>query len=266
MAESEVKNTEVEVQPEAQAQAEVAPKVETPVEAEASGEAGEAGEAKPTAAAPKPDWRDERLARVTAQRHALQKELDEARKQLEQRSGEAGADYEARVQAEAERLADIRAEEKLRQQEFTKAANAAVSEGRKNFADFDQKLNEFARIADQSDPASVKAYAQLVTSLIDTGVPEKLIYNLGQDLNEATRLMNLPPAKQGIELARMADRLEADGTKSVSNAPKPIKPIGGRAAPHTSIDPTDPERADNLSTAEWFRRREEQVKAARAAR
>ncbi len=65
--------------------------------------------------------------------------------------------------------------------------------------------------------------------------------------------MALPPIKMAVELTKIA----SGQGRQVSGAAKPITPVGGRGASHDAIDPTDPERADKLSTAEWMKRMDE---------
>lgn len=198
--------------------------------------------AKPAAPQTKEDWRDRRIAQLTAR-------LREAQQAAPTPAGEAGipvADFDARVKEEATRLAQV--------ERFNQQCLDVVAVGKTAYPDFDSRVTELKRVADPSDSASALAYSNLIAAAIETGEGAKIIHQLGGNLDEATRLMGLSPVKMGMELAKMAMK-EAE---VVSGAPKPMRPLGS-AAQHSAIDPSDPERAGRLSKAEWFKRREEQV-------
>jgi hypothetical protein len=134
-----------------------------------------------------------------------------------------------------------------------------AEKGKAEFPDFDQRISSLRQlVSGDQDTARQVAYNQLVSVAIETGAAPAILHTLGGDLDEAERILNLPVHRMAIELARMADRpVEA----KVSAAPKPITPVSGRGAPHTAIAPDDPDRADNLSKDEWFKRRQAQVDA-----
>lgn len=215
----------------------------------AAAQAAEAeGKVKPKAKAGKAseDWRDKRLAALTAKTRALEQQLAEAKAAPQ---AEANPNHEAEVRAEAQRLRQV--------EEFNAACNKAVEDGRAEFPDFDAQVSNLKRVVDTTDPASQASYNQMLDAMLSTGEAPKLIYELGRDLNEANRIMGLTPARMGVELAKLASKTPAP----VTNAPKPISPIGQRGASHTQIDPRDTSRADQLSTAEWMARRNAQVRA-----
>ncbi|HKU51987.1 MAG TPA: hypothetical protein VJQ25_05940 [Nitrospira sp.] len=212
------------------------PVVETPTEQQV-----ETPAASPP---PKDDWRDKRIAKLTAQlREAQAAQAAQGGNQ----NSDPNADFESRVRAEAARLAAA--------EQFNARCLDVVNQGRKEFADFDLRVDDLKRIVG-SDPTSVNMYSGLIAAAIETGEGAKIIHRLGGDLNLAANLMEMNPVKMGMELAKLA--LSGDSSPIVSNAPRPIRNLGA-AAQHSAIDPTDPTRAGKLSTPEWMKRREAQV-------
>ena len=218
----------------------------------ASGEtpaAGDSTEEKvetPVAAAPpKDDWRDKRIAKLTAQ-------LREAQAAQTTQSGsqnsDPNVDFESRVRAEAARIAAA--------EQFNARCLDVVNQGRKEFADFDSRVENLKRVVSGGDQNAVSQYSGLIAAAIETGEGAKIIHQLGSDLNLAASLMEMTPVKMGMELAKLA--LADNPGPAISGAPKPIRNLGA-AAQHSAIDPTDPTRAARLSTAEWMKRREQQV-------
>ncbi len=201
---------------------------------------------------PKPageDWKDKRLAKLTAQKHEL-----EAALAAKQASGAApNPTDDLAIAAKIDELAKAKAQAIAATTEFDRKCEAVVSQGRAEFPDFNDKVKTLLQLKEGSE----ERYGNFIAAMLETDKAASLIHSLADDLNEAEKIMNMSPVKQGIALARLADKVPAP----VSELPKPITPIGQKAPSHQAIEPTDTERADNLSTAEWMRRREEQVRA-----
>lgn len=225
-------------------------------EAEVQGENAEEepGDGKPAAASPakpvKPeDWRDRRIAQLTARLKEFQEKKDEAP------SGDPTADFDKRVEQEAIRRAEAR--------EFASRCNAVVEKGRGQYgeAEFNSRLAQLRNVVDTTDPAAVAAYENFIRAGLETENLDRIIYDLAADPNEAVRVLALPPMKMAVELARRASAPEPE---PVSVAPKPIKPVGGAPGRvHVAVDPSDPAASDRLSTAEWMKRREAQLAGGR---
>jgi hypothetical protein len=236
--------------------------------AEADATAGVAEGEKP--ASPAVDWRERRIAQLTAQLHAEKnknasagaKQEDPAAGTTVQRAGESVADFEARVASEVEARTQLN--------EFNRACNEAADVGRKTFgeAQFNGRIAELTKLVNGQDVNEVQRYNTFISAALETGEAPKIIHALGGDLNEASRIMALPPVKMGIELAKLAAKIEtpvAEGGDAVTRAPKPITPIGSRHVSAADIDPNDKDRADLLPTAEWMRKREAAVAKSRAS-
>ena len=222
-----------------------------------SGAPDTSGAATSSAGDPPPaqDWRDRRIAQLTARLREAERRAQPATPGTPSGTPPvappaAPEDDQGRIAAAAEAL--------VAQREFNNACNAAADEGRKAFSDFDSRVQSLVRTVDPQDRNAVQSYNNLVAAALETGKAHEILHRLGGDLNEASRLMSLPPVKMAVEVARLAATPVQPGT----SAPKPIQPVGGRSAPHTEIDPGDP-RSDNLSTREWMSRREAQLSRSR---
>lgn len=231
--------------------------VPTPAPEPTESDADPAPEPVETKPVPKTDWKDRRIAQQGERLRNLQREIEE----LKSGGGkplDPNADFERRVQEAAYQQAQGIAA----QQAFNARVNDAYQAGLKTFGDFDQKVAALKGVVDWSDPAQQQAYNQFLIASLETGEAPRLIHALGSDPSEASRVLALPAVRMAIELAKMAS---VESTQ-VSGAPKPIIPITQTASNRTQIKPDDPDRADQLSTQEWIRRRNEQEAALHRSR
>lgn len=238
--------------PEPAAQAPVEPELTPDPEPQQEPDPEPAAEPEPTsaAAAPPEDWRDRRIAQLTARLR------ESERRAAAQEPAQPGTQPIA-DQAELDRLVEARAAERAAINEFNRQCNETAEAGRKQFgSEFDSRVQGLLGLIDRGDPQDALRYNQFLSAAIETGEAATLLHRLGGDLNEASRIMNLSPVRMGIELARLAAKPE----EQVSNAPRPIRPVGGTAGgSRDPIDPADPDRSDRLSTREWMARREAQL-------
>lgn len=206
-------------------------------------------EPKPAATTHEPDWRDKRIDVLTAKLREAQSRITEP---------PPPPTNQPLTEAEVERRADIRARQLAAVNQFNRDCNNAVEEGRAKFPEtFDVRTAQLKRLADANDPQSVSQYNSMLVAALATGKAPEILHVLGGDLNEAMRVMNLPPTAQAIELAKLSMK----GEEVLSAAPKPITPIGRKEPQNTEISPDDPTKADNLGIKEWMRRRNAQVEA-----
>lgn len=227
---------------------------------------GEAGTPAGTPAAPagegtppeKPaaiDWREKRIAVLTAK-------LAEA-KALIPVADPTAPPTPGLTQADVDRLAGEKAAQIAAQTEFNRQCNEVAVKGQGTFGKdpFMARVSALQKLADPQDPASVASYNQFLSAVLETEAPEKVIFDLGADLDEASRLMGLSPVRMATAVAKLAAAKDA----AVSGAPKPITPIGSRGPSHEDIDPTDADKSDGLDTATWMKRREAQLAKLAAA-
>jgi hypothetical protein len=163
--------------------------------------------------------------------------------------------------------------EEATRQNFNERCNAAAQEGRTAHADFDKvvlgDLTSISPVVGQNGRPVLPV--TLLEAALETGQASEVLYALGQDVNEASRIMSLRPVAQAVELAKFASKLQTavepelddDGKPvlpNVSKAPAPIKPKVKAGATKPAWKPEDTE---NFSTEEWIRHREKQVREQR---
>lgn len=136
-------------------------------------------------------------------------------------------------------------------------ATAAQIAAARNFNERCDTLFEAAAAKHTDFPDAVKTLNQagvmsvpFVEAAMATDAPADVLHHLGQDPEEAQRISKLPPARMGVELAKLAAKLSAPkAAAAISGAPDPIKPLGGAAKPELDIyDST-------LSDADYYSRR-----------
>lgn len=143
---------------------------------------------------------------------------------------------------------------------FTDRCNEVAQQGRRVYTNFDQRVQRLVGLVDGQDPVQVGHYNDFLKAAMQTGQAPRLIYELGGDLDEASRIMAMDAIGMTHELTRLSMR---PGTES-SGAPPPITPLASAAQSNrTMVQPDDPETADTLDTTEWMRRRNEQMQTRR---
>ena len=147
-------------------------------------------------------------------------------------------------QADIDRLVEERASQLAKQKEIVGKVAKVEQALRANLKDsFDDFFTDL-----QASGDSAKSLVETVLDLDDS---EKVMEHLANNRDELYSVLNLPPRQQAIQLAKLSVKLEASKTApKVSNAPKPVSPIGARSA-NDGIN-------DNLPIDEWMRRRNEQ--------
>lgn len=204
------------------------------------------------APAPKPDWREKQLGKVRGENKDLKSRLAALEAEL--------APFKAQQQpkpaaglseADVERRAEERARAIAAETRFAADIQQTVEAGKTAFEDWEPQMTQLAQIVDQTSPVSTAAYTSMIQAAMVTGAAPQVLYSLSKDLNEAQRIMDLPPVQMGVELTKLALKPPSE----VSGTPKPIRPVGGTNASRSEIRPDDPERSDGLSIDEWMRRR-----------
>ena len=207
----------------------------------------------PPAPSPRVDYaaqrKQERIDRLTAQKAALEQEVAT----LRAAQTPDAARLQAEIATQAAKLATTEAARISQWNTFTGALQVAINEGQKTFGQekFDANVQALRSLHDNTDPATNDRYLQMLQAILDTGAAPKLIAQLGEDPNEAARIMGLTPTKMGVELGKLAVRDVDD----VSRAPKPIVPVSGVGRTHAAIAAEDSERADGLDMRVWMERR-----------
>src|SRR5215471_1953800 len=215
----------------------------------------------------KTDWRDRRIGELTQRTKELREE-NARLKAVQQSSTDPGRDPAGRFQQPAgyqgppsqeaiNAQIEERAALKAANNEFNRRCDEVADIGRKTYADFDKQVQNLVSLVDPNDPQRLLAYNEFLQSALETVEASRIIHSLGGDLDEASRILSLPPRRMLVELTRMA----AKPVQELSQTPRPINPAPTNAmGQRTSGSPDDPS-SDNMSIEEWMRKRTEQVTA-----
>lgn len=190
----------------------------------------------------------DRIGQLTRQKRELEERLQQVeayRAPQYEQPQDAGTYDPRQIQLEVHR----QAQELAKQQQWKDTTDKIWNEGLSKFGDWAPQLNNMASLLG-GIPTS------LTEAAIETGNPQDVLYHLAKNPDEAARIAMLPPTRQAVAVAKLAQGLNAP--KRVSSAPPPITPKvqGIGAAPATLDDP-------NISMEEWARLRNEQSKARR---
>ena len=189
-----------------------------------------------------PAWVQRRIDQLTREKHEERRKREALEAQLT-KPAETSTDTppsQEQIEARAGQLAQAQ----LKQAKFDEACNTAYTKGKSEFQDFDDTLRTFGMLG-----GLTPEFLEVATDLPDG---HKVLYALGKNPEEASRVLCLPPLKMAAELARMADKLGKTAPKPVSGAPAPITPVDG-----TTRVEKDPEK---MSMDDWMRWRNETVR------
>lgn len=143
--------------------------------------------------------------------------------------------------------------------QFNAECDAVALAGRTQYGEkeFTDRVKALLQHVDRTDMNSLQAYNSFLMAALRTGEAPRLMFELGNDMNEAQRILAMSPIEMAVELTKRSARAPV---APLSGAPAPITPVGNRGGQHTPIDPSDPARAKNLPVNDWMARREAQVK------
>ena len=165
------------------------------------------------------------------------------------------AEFDAAVQAEANRRMAVEAAAR-QEQEFVGRLDSVWASGLEKYKDDFRSVAENLQAVGFSpyrDPQSGQIVnGDLMQMVMEMDDPAQVLFDLGSDPNKARQIMELPPNKRMVALAKLG--VTANSPKEappVSRAPRPIAPVEGSARPTS-----DPQDSD--SDEEWFRKRNEQ--------
>ena len=225
------------------------PEVVTPeVEAEAGQEGDKGNEPEDADKALKRMQR--RIDKRTADVYRERARVEQLTAELE-RISQTGGEQRPQEQ-DVEALADY----KSRVREFSKEAGRIVQEGSKQHSDYTRVVTEdlVSEVGPLVMPNGLPSpFMAVVLEASDD--PKALLYHLGKNPELAEELADLSP----IKLAKKLDRIErdlADKSKpKPGSAPKPIEPVRATSS--------DPGLHTGLSTEEWMKRREAEIREKR---
>lgn len=171
-----------------------------------------------------PAWVEKRFAEMTRSRHEAERRAEAAERDRDNALALANAKLGEgeQHQAPARQSAPVNDDQRIQQaaaelvktQRFTERANEVYAAGVADHSDFDDSLRNLQMLG---------ASPEFFQSIVDLEDAHKVLHALGSNPEEASRILALPPLKQGRELERLASKpAPAKGKKPVSNAPEPI--------------------------------------------
>ena len=215
-----------------------------PASAEGDGEAlGKASPSPSDSESRPPQGLLDRIGQLTRQKRELEERLQamEAPQQYYEATPQAGGVDPKQIQMEIYR----QAQELSKQNEWKNTTDKIWNEGLSKYGDWAPQLNNMAQILG-GIPIS------LTEAAIESGAPHEVLYHLAKNVDEAARIALLPPTRQAVAVAKLAQNVSAP--RKVTSAPPPISPkVQGIGSAPASLD--DP----NISMEEWARLRNEQA-------
>ena len=183
---------------------------------------------------PKPDWKDRELKKKHAQIMEARRVLAEKDAELERlRAGQpvdTNAIQPQQVEARARQIVD--------EQRYLESCNAANESGQKTYgAAWKSAVETLEQLGGFDIPT--------MRGIMATGAADKALYQLGKNPDEYHRIMDLPLERRIVEITKLTERV-APQPKPVSQAPAPVRTVGGTAAPATR------ELSDKMSDEEWY--------------
>ena len=205
----------------------------------------------------------QRIAQLTAQLRERERELEAAKQPPEPPADapkrENFEDYEEYIEARAEYRAEqaatkrLEAAEKAReerereaqtiqqQQSFESAREDTLERGADKYEDFEAVT--------QQDDLHITPI--MGDALLSSERGEDVWYHLGKNPKVAEQIANMDPIQQALEIGKLEERLSSG--KTASGAPPPTKPVNSRGPANNSL-------SDKMSTADWMRKRYEEVR------
>jgi|SRR5882724_6399493 len=158
------------------------------------------------------------------------------------------------TQAEIDQEVERRATNKAAENEFNRTCNTVYETGKAAHDDYDKALQNFQKLGGLP--------VDTTQMILETDNPSEVLYALGNDLDEAQRIMELPPIRRAAALIKYGVKLTAAGGKKeekISGALPPIKPPrtgGGKGDTDLYSDSTD--------ISEWMKQRNKDLAQKRA--
>jgi hypothetical protein len=197
-----------------------------------------------------PKWATKRINELTrdkyrerAQREMLETRLAEIESRLQAQPGVEGSEP-AQQHQPALNQSQLLAQAEARVS-FDMKCNAAFKEGTKEYPDFEEALSNLKMVGIDADALGV---------IVEADEPHKVLHYLGNNPDEASRILSLGPVAKARAIGALEVRLGLPKpTPAHSKAPAPISPVAARSASSTGL-------SDDLPMAEWIKRRNAQVR------
>lgn len=157
------------------------------------------------------------------------------------------------------------AEELIAQREAAKQQAAITEAYYDREEDARAKYDDFEQVAYNPNLPVTDVMAQAIQA---SDIGPDVIYWLGSNPKEATRISQMPPFLQAKEIGKLEASLSSNPpVKKTSTAPAPIAPVTARTSGSPAFDTTDPRSIKTMSTSDWIAaERQRQIKKYEAQR
>jgi hypothetical protein len=137
----------------------------------------------------------------------------------------------AQTPEEIDRQVDQRAAQRREAERFNEACQRTYERGvgDKDTPDFKAAVDAFNVFG------GLGAHPALVTTTVSDPNGHKVLHHLGNNLDEAERILRLPPLQLAAEIGRLSKQLSAPAP--LSSAPPPITPVRGGGGGETIVGP-----------------------------
>lgn len=248
---------------EEQAVAEISPAPEPEATA-----APESVDTTPEEQQPTKSFSQEELDAIVSKRLAREQrkwEREQAQRLAEQQARQPAApppapdDFES-AQQYAEALAEQKARELLAQREAAQQQAALLESYKDREEEARDRYEDFEQVAYNPNLPVTDVMAQAIQA---SDIGPEVIYYLGSNPKEASRISRLSPVLQAKEIGKIEVNLTSNPpVKKTSTAPAPLAPVTAtRSNSGPRYDTTDPRATKSMSTSEWIEaERQRQIK------
>ena len=239
---------------EEQAVAEISPAPEPEATA-----APESADTTPEEQQPAKAFSQEELDAIVSKRLAREQrkwEREQAQRLAEQQARQPVApppapdDFES-AQQYAEALAEQKARELLAQREAAQQQAALLESYKDREEEARDRYEDFEQVAYNPNLPVTDVMAQAIQA---SDIGPEVIYYLGSNPKEASRISRLSPVLQAKEIGKIEVNLTTNPpVKKTSTAPAPLAPVTAtRSSSSPKRDTTDPRSVKEMSTSEWI--------------
>jgi hypothetical protein len=191
-----------------------------------------------------------RLAREQRKWEREQAQRQAEMQQRHQPSSDIAPEQFETYEAYAEALAEQKAQEILRRRDAEQQQRALLDTYLEREETARDKYDDFEQVAYNPELPVTEAMAKAIQA---SDIGPDVLYHLGANPKEASRISRLDPILQAKEIGRIEARLSAEPpVKKTSNAPAPIAPVTARSTGTPQYDTTDPRSTKTMSTSEWI--------------
>jgi hypothetical protein len=208
-----------------------------------------------------PDEIKRRIDRLTREKYESQRRFDELQRQFNEFQARSQPQAPQDPAREAEQRGYQRAQFERVEADFNARCNDIYHKGREEFGqEMDDAVAALTAAGwNGNRPDALAALTQLPDA-------HKVYHHLASDLDNAARVLALPPMQMAMELTRLAgdpatlgERAPASG--DTTRAPPPIRPVGGNSG-RRALSSDDP----RLSMADFIRLRDREERRSRILR